>query len=176
MSLGMKVLKHTEVELVIFNGEYGYSEGTIPSAKNLIIQPLIAFIVIFGITMLVNSSNVWECFIFGIMIAAFPFTGILLIRIYGGGRQSTYTFDKNLRTLKCSTPAIFPYCPNKITCYSLNEILSVEPLIDNNDDPPPRYWRSIVVSMTGKKLRLYPGDNEQIQEDMTNLIRGFLLN
>lgn len=170
----MQVLEHSASKLVLLDGARGYGYGTIPSSKNLILQPLIAFIVCSSSIFLATGSFVWQGFLAGIAIAAFPFAGILLVRIYGNGRYSTYTFDKSSGILTASTPAIFPYRPPKIVQHQLNQIVAVEPVTKDNDEPPPTHWRSIELRMKAKKIVLYPGHDEQIQERMTNLIRRFL--
>lgn len=170
----MKVLKHTPSELVLLDGAKSYSYGAAPSAKNLIIQPLFAFIACSLSIFIISGSFVWQGFIVGTAIAAFPFVGLLLTRIYGGGRHSTYTFNKQSGILTCSTPAIFPYQSPKIVQYPLNQILDVEAITKDNDDPPPIVWRSIELRMRNTTIILYPGHDEQIQNQMIQLIRNFL--
>lgn len=170
----MQVLEHSPFKLVILDGEMGFGLGTPPTAENLFIAPLI-LLGICGTVTFWFTGSIRQALINGLLIAAVPFIGILLIRIYGGGRLSTYTFDKRSHTLTCSTPAIFPYRAPKLRTYSLNDIIAVESVTDTNDEPPPLYWRSIHLKMSTKTLKLYPGhEKEKLQETMYKLIRDFL--
>lgn len=169
----MKVLENSAGQLVILDGARFYSYGGTPSAKNLVIQPLICFGMASAFIFFASSA-LWPALVFGAIAAALPFTGILIVRGSGGGRYATYTFDQQADTLTCSTPAIFPGRPPKTTRYTLSRILSVEPVTKDNDDPPPVSWLSIELRMADETLCLYPGHSQQVQDAMTYLIRDFL--
>ncbi|MGB3518983.1 MAG: hypothetical protein WBA43_21190 [Elainellaceae cyanobacterium] len=169
----MQVLDHSPQQLVILDGARLYSYGGTPSAKSLVIQPLIFFGVASAFVFFA-SSVLWPALILGAIAAALPFAGILIVRGFGGGRYATYTFDQQAGTLTCSTPAIFPGRPSKTIRYPLSRILSVEPVTKDNDDPPPASWLSIEVRMADETLCLYPGHDQQVQSAMTYLIRNFL--
>jgi hypothetical protein len=175
----MQVLEHSALKLVLLDGAMVYSQGTIPSANNLIIQPLITFTVCTTVVFLfsgfsISGFSIRLALILGMITAALPFVGLLLTRIYGGGRYTIYIFDKQAGTLTCSKPAIFPYRLPKVVRYRLNSIVAVESVRKVNDDPPPVYWRSIELQMQDKTIKLYPGLDEAVQKHMVDLIHDFL--
>lgn len=172
----MKVLEHSAFRLVLLDGAIVYSYGTVPSASNLIIQPLIVFIICTFVVSWFPGSSIRLALILGSMMAALPFISLLLVRAYGGGRYSMYSFDKQTGTLTCSKPAVFPYCPPTVTHYNLDKIIAVEPVTYVNDDPPPAYWRFIELRMVDKTIKLHPGLDQGTQEHMTDLICNFIFN
>ncbi|MBM0745693.1 hypothetical protein JOY44_30215 (plasmid) [Phormidium sp. CLA17] len=170
----MKVLEHSALRLILLDGAMVYGYGLIPSANNLIIQPLITFAVCTLVVFLFPGSSIRLALTLGSITAALPFVGLLLVRVYGGGRYPTYTFDKQAGILTCSTPAIFPYRPPKVILYKLDSIVAVESVTEANDDPPPVYWRSIELRVQDKVIKLYPGLDEAVQERMVDLLHNFI--
>ncbi|WP_448571409.1 hypothetical protein [Trichothermofontia sp.] len=172
----MEVLEHSASRLVILDGAMVYSYGNIPSANSLIIQPLIIFTVCTLVVSFFPGASIKLAFILGSITAALPCIGLLLVRIYGGGRYPTYVFDQQVGTLTCSTPAVFPSRPPKVTRYSLNDIVAVKSVTEANDDPPPIYWRKIQLKMRlDIDLELHPGHDEpEKQQEMVTVLRSFL--
>ncbi|MGP1383138.1 MAG: hypothetical protein ACTS2F_06220, partial [Thainema sp.] len=145
----MKVLEHSAFRLAILDGAKVYSYGTIPSAKNLIVQPLIAFAVCTLIIFFLSGSSIKPALILGAFPAVLLFIGLFLVRAYGGGRYSTYVFDKQAETLTCSTPAIFPYYPPKAIRYRLNDIVAVESVTEAEGSSD-----IIVISLSNQESKL----------------------
>lgn len=151
-----------------------YSYGTTPSANNLVIGPLLTFCVGAVVFFFVSGYSISLALSLGMIAAALPFSGLLLARIYGGGRYPLYTLDKRIGTLVCSIPAIFPLRHPKVIEYRLDEIVSIESVTRANDEPPPLHWRSIELRMQDETIKIYPGFDEATQKYMLALLHSFM--
>ena len=172
----MKVVKHSSSQLVILAGESSYNLGgfIIASNQNLFRIPLVVFI-LSALSAFIIHNSILVAILLGTFMAIFPCLGMILVmRSVGSGRPETYEFDKFSNVLSCSKPALLPWNPPQVIKFLLNEIVEVESVIEQNDEPPPLYWYSIKLKMKEKTITLYPGNNEEDMKKMSGLIRQFL--